>query len=218
MRTGESLLRVVGIAESGKYISIGETGLAGVFRPLSQSYSPVTSLLLKTRTGSSDLRSPVQGLVRDLDPFIPLTDNAPHTELIGGQLLPRRAAAVFAGTLGILGLFLAAVGLYGVLSFLVRQRAPELAVRLALGAHPGAVRRSVILSGLGLVLAGLLLGLPLAVAASSLARRFLYGLDPMDPGLFAGMAILFAAVGAGASLVPALHATRTDPSRVLREG
>jgi len=218
MRTGESLLRVVGVAESGKYISIGETGLAGVFRPLAQSYSPITSLLLKAGPGTPDLRSPVRQLVRDLDPFIPLTDNASHTELIGGQLLPRRAAAAFAGTLGFLGVFLAAVGLYGVLSFLVRQRAPELAVRVALGAHPSAVRRSVILSGLGLVLAGFLLGLPLAAAISSLARRFLYGLGPMDPGILAGIAILFGAVGTVASLFPALQATRTDPSRVLREG
>jgi len=218
MRSGESLLRVVGVAKNGKYISIGESGLAGVFRPQAQLYTPTTSLLLKVEDGGGDIRRSVQELVRTLDPDIPLTNNASHTELIGGQLLPRRIAAVFAGILGLLGLFLATVGLFGVLSYVVVQGAPELAIRMALGAHPGSIRRWVILGGLGLVLGGLFLGLPVTVGVSSLIRRFLYGLDPLDPSILGGVALLFSLVGLAASYLPALWATRTDPARVLRQG
>jgi predicted permease len=218
MQSGRSLLRVVGVARNGKYISIGESGLAGVYRPQAQLYTPTTSVLLKVRDGSRDIRRLVQELVRTLDPNIPLTNNESHTEMIRGQLLPRLVAAVFAGILGLLGLILATVGLYGVLSYLVTQRAPELAVRVALGAHPRSVRRSVIRSGLGLVLGGLLVGMPLAIGLSSLIRRFLYGLDPMDPVILGAVALLLVFFGFMASYVPALQATRTDPSRVLRQG
>lgn len=217
MRTGESLLRVVAVARNGKYISIGESGMAGVFRPQAQAYTPTTSLLLEVREGAPDIMRSALELVRTLDPNIPLTNNESHTRLIGGQLMPRRVAAIFAGILGVLGLFLATVGLYGVLSHLVTQRAPELAVRIALGARPGSVRRSVILSGLALVLGGLLVGLPLAVGVSSLIRRFLYGLDPLDPVILGSVTLLFAVIGLTASYLPALQATRTDPARVLRQ-
>jgi ABC-type antimicrobial peptide transport system permease subunit len=218
MRSGESLLQVVGVARNGKYISIGESGLAGVFRPQAQVYTPTTSLVLKFREGSRDIRWSVQELVRSLDPNLPLTNNASHTRLISAQLMPRRVAAIFAGILGVLGLFLATVGLYGVLAHMVVQRVPELAIRMALGARPRSVRRSVIGSGLGLVLGGILLGLPLAVGVSSLIRRFLFGLDPADPAILGGVAIILACVGFASSYFPALEATRTDPSRVLRGG
>jgi len=217
MQSGQSLLRVVGVARNGKYISVGESGFAGVYRPQAQLYTPTTSVLLKVRAGSGDIRRPVQELVRTLDPNIPLTNNEPHTELIRGQLLPRLVAAVFAGILGSVGLFLATVGLYGVLSYLVAQRAPELAVRIALGAHPRSVRSSVLRSGLGLVLGGLLVGLPLAMGLSSLIRRFLYGLDRMDPVILGAVALLLVFIGGVASYIPARRATRTDPSRVLRQ-
>lgn len=218
MRSGQSLLQVVGVARNGKYISIGESALAGVFRPQTQLYTPTTSLLLKVREGSPGIRRGVLELVRALDPGIPLTHNDSHSLLIGRQLLPRRAAALFSGILGLLGLSMAAVGLYGVLSHLVVERAREMAIRIALGAHPRSVRRSVIRSGLGLVLGGLMVGLPLAVSLSFLIRRFLYGLDPLDPGILGSVTVLFLSIGFLASSVPALQATRTHPSRVLRRG
>jgi predicted permease len=217
MRSGESLLRVVGVAKNGKYISIGESGLAGVFRPHAQAYTPTASLLLKVREGSPDISRSVVELVRTLDADIPLTNNDSHFRLIGGQLMPRRMAAIFAGILGLLGLFLATVGLYGVLSFLVAQRAPGLAIRIALGADPGSVRRSVIRGGVGLVLGGLLIGVPASVGVSSLIRRFLYGLDPADPAIMGGVTLLFVLIAWAASYLPARQATATDPSQVLRK-
>jgi ABC-type antimicrobial peptide transport system permease subunit len=151
-----------------------------------------------------------------MDPDVPLSDNAPHTELMGRQLLPRRMAATFGGILGLLGLFLASVGLYGVLSFLTRQRSSELAIRIALGAYPGSVRRSVILTGLGLVTGGLIVGLPLALGVCSLIRRFLYGLDPLDPVIITAIIFVIGSIGVVASYLSALRATRLDPAAALR--
>ena len=216
MWAGESTFRVVGVAQNGKYISVGETGLAGVFFPQTQRYVPTMSLLLKVRRGSPDLRRAVQELVRTLDPNLPLTTNESHRRLINAQLLPQRTAAIFALVLGLLGLFLAGVGLFGALHFEVTQRAPELAVRIALGAHPSSVRRSVTLGGLGLVLGGLVAGIPLAVGVSSMVRRFLFGVDPVDPMILGGVTLLFFLVGLMASYVPAFQATRADPCQVLR--
>lgn len=217
LRSGESLLRVVGVTRNGKYISIGETGLAGVFRPHTQAYTTTTSLLLKVREGAPDLRRRVVELVRTLDPEIPLTNNAPHSRLIGGQLLPHRAAAIFAGILGVLGVFLTTVGLYGVLSYLVVQRTPELAIRIALGADPRSVRLSVIRDGLGLVLIGILAGVPISLGVASLIRRFLFGLDPADPAVLGGIILIFGLIGWAASHLPAVQATSTDPARILRQ-
>jgi ABC-type antimicrobial peptide transport system permease subunit len=87
---------------------------------------------------------------------------------------------------------------------------------MALGAEASSVRKPVILGGLGLVLAGLLLGTPLAMAAARLMRAFLYGMNPLDPVLYGFVALTLLLVGFAASYLPALRATRTDPARVLR--
>jgi predicted permease len=216
LRAGGSLYRVVGVAADGKYISIGETDLAGVFLPESQLYSPGMSLLLKVRRGYPDIRGAVQAMVTALDPELPLTVNESHRRLIRAQLIPQQAAAVFALILGILGLFLAAVGLFGTLSFQVSQRAPELAVRIALGARPSSVRRSVVGSGLALVLGGLVVGIPVAAGVASMIRRFLFGVDPVDPTILTGAALVLCVIGFLASYIPARRATGIDPSRVLR--
>ena len=213
---GESTFRVVGVARNGKYISIGETGIAGVFLPQAQLYLPTMSLLLRARSGFPDLGRSVQELVRRLDPELPIVTNDSHRHLIEAQLFPQRAAAIFALVLGLLGLFLAGVGLFGALYFEVSLRAPELAVRIALGAQPSALRRGVIQGGLVLVFGGLLVGLPLAVGVSSLIRGFLFGASLVDPMILGGVALLFGLVGLTASYVPAYRATEADPCRVLR--
>jgi predicted permease len=216
LKSGDSALRVVGVARQGKYISIGETPLAAVFRPRAQTYVPATSLVVRAKQ-RPDMGESLERLVHELDSRLPLSTNAPYEDLIAVSLLPRSAAAVFAGVLGALGLFLALVGLYGVLSSQVALRARELAVRTALGAQPGALLASVLREGLGLVLAGLLLGVPVALGVTSLIRAFLFGLAPADPLTYGGIAILCLVVGVTASYAPAARATRADPVRALRQ-
>ena len=217
LRSDERLYRVVGLARNSKYISVGEGPLAGVFLPQAQSYVPQTSVLLKLKEGRGDIRRELETLVRGIDPMVPLSTNAPYPDLVDIHFLPRRLAGGFAGVLGVMGLFLACVGLYGVLSYRVTLQSREMAIRVALGAEASAVRRPVILAGLGLVLVGLLLGTPLAMAVANLMRAFLYGMNPLDPVLYGAVALTLFLVGFAASYVPALRATRTDPARVLHQ-
>lgn len=218
LTTGEVPLRVVGLVENGKYISMGETPLAAVFRPHPQHYVPKASLILKAGGGGPNLGKRIQDLVTSFDPEIPLSTNSSYDQLIGGALLPRRAAAFFAGIMGALCLFLAAVGLFGVLAELAARRSPELAIRIALGAPPRSVRAGVIRRGMALVILGLLLGLPLSVSITSLARVFLFGMDPADPTSLSAVSLLFLIMGYTASYVPSSRATRADPARILQRG
>jgi putative ABC transport system permease protein len=218
LTSGDQSLRVVGVAETSKYIAVGESPLAAVFRPHTQHYVPKTSLVLRVRDGYPSVAREVERLVRSIDPEVPLSRNAPYDQLVGIHLLPRRLAGGFAGVLGGVALLLASVGLYGVLTQMVTQRKGELAIRMALGAEPRRLRRPVLWRGMAMVLAGLGLGIPVALAASNLMRVFLFGLDPADPLTFGSVTLVFILVGLGASYRPAMQATRTDPARILRQG
>jgi hypothetical protein len=217
LRSEEDLYRVVGVARNSRYISVGEPALAAVFLPQAQHYIPTTSVLLKLQEGRRDIRRELGEVVRGIDPMVLLSTNAGYSELVAIHFLPRRLAGGFAGALGLTGLFLAAVGLYGVLSLRVTLQSREMGVRMALGAEASSVRRPVILEGVGLVLVGLILGIPLAMAVANLMRAFLFGTNPLDPILYGFVALILLLVGLVASYVPALRASRTDPARVLRQ-
>ena len=131
-------------------------------------------------------------------------------------LLPQRVAASTAGALGIVGLVLAAIGLYGVTAYAVARRTREFGVRIALGATRGDILRMVLRQGLALTLAGSAAGLVLAGAAAQVTASMLFGVTPIDPPTFAGSALLFLAVGLAACVVPALRATRIVPIHALR--
>jgi ABC-type antimicrobial peptide transport system permease subunit len=142
--------------------------------------------------------------------------NGPYSQIIGLSLLPSRIGASVAGAFGALGVILAAVGLFGVLSYAVTQRTREIGIRLALGADIGDVRRLILVGGVRLTLGGLAIGLALAFGGAQLLRGMLYGLSPADPVAFGAIALLVVAVGSLASYLPARRATRTDPLEALR--
>ena len=115
-----------------------------------------------------------------------------------------------------LSLLLASVGLYGVLSYLVAQRTSEIGVRIALGAQRGSVLRLTLADGLRPALVGLAFGLAGGAAAARLIRDLLYGVQPLDAGVFVGVAVVLVGVAAAACLLPAWRASRLDPIRALR--
>lgn len=119
-------------------------------------------------------------------------------------------------TFGLAALFLASVGLYGVLAFSVSRRVREMGIRMALGANAGAVIRLVLREGTLQIVVGLAIGLGLALATSSVLGTFIFGVQPQDPAVFGTIVAVIVAVGLGASYVPARRATRVDPIQVLR--
>jgi ABC-type antimicrobial peptide transport system permease subunit len=132
--------------------------------------------------------------------------------------LPSKIAGSIAGAFGVIGVLLAAVGVFGVLSFVVTQRTHEIGIRMALGADARAVRRLVLAGGLRLTVSGLCIGLVLAFGGAQLLRGMLAGLSPTDPIAFGGIALVVILVGALASYLPARRATQTDPIDALRHG
>jgi ABC-type antimicrobial peptide transport system permease subunit len=137
-------------------------------------------------------------------------------ELLAKQTAPRRFVLVLLGAFAGTALLLAAVGLYGVMAYLVAQRTAEVGIRIALGGRPADVRRLVVRQGVGIAAAGLGAGLLGALALSRSLARLLYEVRPTDPVTYVGIALLLLFVSVLASYVPARRATRIDPVNALR--
>jgi ABC-type antimicrobial peptide transport system permease subunit len=127
-----------------------------------------------------------------------------------------RIAAAVAGSVGIVGLLLASIGIYGVTAYTVARRSREIGIRIAMGAQRADVVRLVLGQGMSLVALGSAIGLALAAVASRLLARLLYGVGPVDPVAFLGAAVLFGAIGLVACYVPVRRATNVDAMEALR--
>ncbi|MGD8697769.1 MAG: ABC transporter permease [Gemmatimonadales bacterium] len=213
---GDTRYEVVGVAEDGKYRSLSEEGRAVVYMAFDQRDVAAATLIVRGKTGAAPIGRQVRQLALDLDPDLPVETNAPYSEIIGFALIPNQAAAWCALGMGALGLVLAMVGLFGLLSYGVAQRRREIGVRIALGANRLDINRLVVSRGLRLTAAGLVIGWPLAFLIAHIIRGVLYGVNASDPVTFAFIAMLFVGVAVLASYVPARRAARTDPMQVLR--
>jgi predicted permease len=209
-------LEVVGVARDGKYRSLGDRPRPYFYQPLFQSYEPKMTLVVRTSGDPLSVAGAVREQLRALDPNLPVADVKTLAEQFDLSLLPARVAAWTLGGFGLLALALAAIGIYGVVSFSVAQRTREIGVRMALGARGGDVLRLVLGEGLLVIGVGLLAGLLLALAATRVVAGFLYGVGATDPLTFAGVPILLGAVALAASYIPARRATRVDPMVALR--
>ncbi len=211
------LLEVVGIASDGKYNTLGEDPTPFFYLPAEQNFqSSAMTLLVRTATDPEGLLAPVRAEFRTLDKNLPVTEVKTLVEHMGLSLFPARAAATLLGIFGAVALLLAAVGIYGVMSFAVSQRTHEIGIRIALGARPGDVLKLVVRQGMALTTLGLMLGLIAAYALTRLLASLLYGISVTDPVTFSMISLLLALVAFLASYIPARRATRIDPLVALR--
>ncbi|HEX6865429.1 MAG TPA: FtsX-like permease family protein, partial [Thermoanaerobaculia bacterium] len=215
-------MTVIGVAEDVK-----DTTLEGAVDPTwylpypQQSATPFAlnlRLAVRSASPSPALAEQVIGAIRSVERQLPVYAVATMEEQIEKALGQRRFGAVLFGIFAVLGLVLAAVGLYGVMSYSVNQRVREIGVRMALGAHAADVLRLVVLRGLALTLIGLTLGLAGALALTRLLTSLLYEVEPDDPVTFVTIAAVLSAVALLASYLPARRATRVDPVIALRFG
>ncbi|MET0397871.1 MAG: ABC transporter permease [Longimicrobiaceae bacterium] len=207
---------VVGLARDGKYQELGEDAVSYVYLPMAQQDVDRLTLFVRSRTEPGSTLAAVRREMAALDPDVPLQQAMPFPAMVGMSLFPQRIAAVLVGVFGLLGLVLAAVGIYGVLAFHVGQRTQEIGVRMALGATAADVVRLVLRQGLVLVAVGVALGLAAAFAATRLLASFLHGVSATDPTTFLAVPLLLAAVALLASWLPARRASRVDPMTALR--
>jgi putative ABC transport system permease protein len=154
--------------------------------------------------------------VQSLEKNLPVTNVRPMNEWLSNSLYAARMGAALLGLFGAVALLLAAVGLYGVMSFSVAQRTRELGIRMALGAHAADVLRLVLKEGMILVGLGITLGLTVAALVTRLLASFLYSTSPMDAMTFASIPVILTLVALVACYLPARRATRIDPLIALR--
>ncbi len=180
-------------------------------------FTPRT-LYVAARTGGDPLAlaAPIRAEIRRLDAALPVAAVRPLEEVVHGSLMRQRLLAGLVGLFGLVALALAAVGTYGVLSYGVEQRRHEIGVRLALGAGRRGILGLVVGRGMRPVVAGLVAGAVLALAAGRLVAGLLYGVEPTDPATFAAVAGVLAVVSLAACLLPGRRAARVDPLTTLR--
>ncbi len=151
-----------------------------------------------------------------VDSGVPISEDMPMTRQVEGVYMPVRLSSTVLICAGAAGLFLSAIGLYGVLAFAVNRRTHEIGIRMALGARPGDVLKLVLRQGMGLALAGTALGLIMAAALTRLLASWLYGIPPRDPATYLLGTLLLLGVAVLACYLPARRATRVDPLVALR--
>jgi len=206
----------VGVVGDVRHLGLEEEAGNELYLPLRQTRDyGALQLIVRSTVPIASLGSTMRGALGPL-----ATDIASQPRLLGDLLdratAPRRTLALLLTGFALFALLLASIGVYAVVAYGVGQRKREFGIRLALGASPATVRRGVLADTLRLATAGLAVGLPAAWAVSRLMRDLLFGVTPADPATFAGMIVVLGAMALLAAYIPALHASRLDPTSALR--
>jgi putative ABC transport system permease protein len=210
-------LHIIGVVRDAMYLSPKETIPPTMYRHVPQTETPGPGMDMAVRAQSPALitRSLADALQR-VDRDVTFTFK-PYKEALRANTVQERMLAMLSGFFGGLALLLAALGLYGVMTYAVSRRRTEIGIRLALGATPSAAIRFVLRRAAVLVALGVVVGGALSMWAARFATPLVFGVQPRDPVTLAGAATVLAAIGALASWIPAARASRIDPASVLRE-
>ncbi len=209
----KSTSQVIGLVKTGKYRTLGEAPEAVIFRG---TLPPARTLVIRTSADEHTLLDEVRRTVQVVDPLMAATGSQTIEEYMALPLFPARTIGLLLGASGFLAVTLTAIGLFGVIAYVVSQRTHEIGVRMALGARQTDVLTMMMRQGLYLTLIGLFLGLAAAGLAARLLAPLLYGIGPDDPMTFAGVAAGVTIVAMLACYVPARRAMRVDPAVALR--
>jgi ABC-type antimicrobial peptide transport system permease subunit len=204
------------VAADSKYASLSEPAIPFVYRPQAQRWDASRTLFARVTGDEGTAARIIHEAVASIDPRLPRPFVTTLTREADVALLPQRVAAMVTGVLGVSGLVLAAIGLYGLVSYGVTLRLREIGVRLALGASRADVLQMVLAQGLRLSAAGVAIGLLASVYAARLVKAYLLNVSAIDAVAFAGGVLTLLAVAVLAAIVPARRAASADPLVVLR--
>jgi macrolide transport system ATP-binding/permease protein len=210
---------IVGVAGDARFLDVRERARPMAFFSASQGkmVTPyVGTLILATAGTPTALVPQVRRLLQSIDSRLPIVSISTLDEQIEHSLAPQMRVTELCSVFSLLALALAAVGIYGSTAYLVARRTPEMGIRMALGAERSDVLWLVLKENLVVMLTGVLVGLPAALAATRLIRGLLYGVEPADPIAIAAAGLLIVAAGLTAAFLPALRATKIDPMLALR--
>jgi putative ABC transport system permease protein len=212
-------VQVVGLTKTGKYMFLYEPPQPFIYFPLEQRYNSVATLVVHTQDDPRGMTGAVREQIRNLDPGLPVysvTTMEQHVKY-GKPLLPARLGAMLVGAFGLLGLALASVGVYGVVSYSVSQRTQEIGIRMSMGAQTGNVLAMVLRQGMTMAGIGTVIGILLAFLLFKGMHTLLYGVKSTDLLTLGSVSALLLGVAFIASYVPALRATHVDPIVALRQ-
>jgi predicted permease len=209
--------RVVGVVADSKYESMAETPKPFFYVPLRQDFAREPDVYLRTNNSLKSTSAAVLSEVHALDPDLALYEMSTLQEQVNRAASPQLVAVTLVSTLGGLALLLAAVGLYGVMSYAVAQSTRELGLRMALGAGAANLLWLTILRGLRLTAGGIIFGTVAALLLTKLLGQLLYNVSPHDPVVFGLAVAMMTTIAVTACLLPAWRASQTDPARVLRQ-
>jgi predicted permease len=207
---------VVGVVPTGKYRSLGEAPTAFLWLPQAQSWRAAMTLVVRSRGPADGVMALVQREIATLDPNMPISSLRTMDAHLAFALLPARIAAIALASFGGLGLLLAAIGIYGVMTHAVVQRTREIGIRLALGASPGQIERSLLRDGMTLVAIGLGIGLGVAALSARLLRHLLYDGGGSALPVYSIIVAVLGTVAFAATIIPARRAARIDPALAMR--
>jgi putative ABC transport system permease protein len=213
---------IVGVVADIKQVSLREIPDPTMYVPYSQNEiktwpnMQAMQYAVRTKADPDSLAGSVREAVHSVDPDLPIANFATLTTLVDTSLTADRLAMLLLSAFGMLALILSAIGMYGVISYSVMQRTPEIGIRIALGARRTQILVMVLSQGCRLACAGIAIGLTAALTTTRLMTRFLYGVQPTDPTTFAAVSLLLVAVALLACYVPARKAMKVDPMIALR--
>jgi predicted lysophospholipase L1 biosynthesis ABC-type transport system permease subunit len=211
------LIEIVGIVATSVVNAVGEEPTPVIYRPLRQEYAPGVSLLIRTAGEPEPLLGAVRDQVQTLDRNMPLRGTGTVQQGVAAGLWAPRMGAALLSIFGGLALLLAMIGVYGVMSYSVAQRAQELGLRMALGAQARDVLLLVLKQGMVLAAGGAALGVVLALLLGQAVSTLLFGVSGRDPLTLAGVSVALTMVALLACYIPARRAARVDPLIALRD-
>ncbi len=211
------VVEIVGVARDVKYNTLGETPQLYIYLPIAQEYTPAVTLHIRTYGAPATALAAVKRRVQALVPEMPLTRVKTISEVVGQLLWAPRVCAALLTLFGAVALILVMIGIYAVIAHSIAQRRREIGIRMALGAQRSDVVRLFLRQALHAVAVGLACGLLGALLAVSAISDLLFGVDPQDPAVFLGAALILAAVAAVASYLPTRRATTVSPLIILRQ-
>jgi len=208
---------VVGVVKDIKSDGLDVDGVPHIYVPIYQDSIRQLSVVLRTSLPASLLEPQIRHGVQSIDPGLPVFNVYSMNGILDRSLASRRFSADLVGGFAGLAVLLASIGIYGLLAYMVSQRAREIGIRIALGARRADILRMVVGKGVALAGAGIVAGLVLAASMPSMMASLLYGVRPQDPAVFLIVPVLLLTMAALASYLPARRATKVDPMIALRE-
>jgi putative ABC transport system permease protein len=211
-------MTVVGVVNDIHYSWIVKDNVPTIYRSFRQAAPYYTTVVLRTSGDPMKFVSAARAQIAAVDPDLPLYNIKPMDKVITESIVGIAYVAAMMAVLGVIALVLASVGVFGVMSYSVSERAQEIGIRMSMGAQAGDILRLVLGSGMLLTALGLGIGLPVAFLMARALSALLFGVEAADPASFIGLPLLLAVVAALACYLPARRAARLDPVRTLRQG